>query len=225
MIQHFIEIKKRLLFCVITFITIFTIFYIYSDYLYLLISTPLLKYLPQGSNVIATQVVAPFLVPVKLCLFLTLLTCFPIFIYNIWAFILPGLYKEEKNVITPVLFFSIILFYSGILFSFSVLVPLGINFFSSCAPQGISVMTDIGNYLDFVTTITLYSGLIFQVPVITKMLIKLNVISKKQFKQKRRYIIIFAFVLGMLLTPPDVLSQIVLAIPLWFLFELGLFFS
>lgn len=225
MIQHFIEIKKRLLFCVITFITIFTIFYIYSDYLYLLISTPLLKYLPQGSNVIATQVVAPFLVPVKLCLFLTLLTCFPIFIYNIWAFILPGLYKEEKNVITPVLFYSIILFYSGILFSFSVLVPLGINFFSSCAPQGISVMTDIGNYLDFVTTITLFSGIIFQVPVITKMLIKLNVISKKQFKQKRRYVIIFAFVLGMLLTPPDVLSQIVLAIPLWFLFELGLFFS
>lgn len=225
MIQHFLEIKRRVLICIIIFVIFFIIFFTYSEYLYTVISTPLLKYLPQGSNVIATQVAAPFLVPVKLCIFVSLLICSPVFIYNIWAFILPGLYKEEKNILTPILLYSILLFYIGILFSFFVLVPLGINFFSSCAPQGISLMTDMGNYLDFITTITLFTGIIFQVPVLTKILIKLNIITKKKFKEKRNYVIIFSFVIGMLLTPPDVISQIVLAIPIWFLFELGLFFS
>lgn len=223
--EHFIEIKKRIYNCLFFFTLIFFILFLYSEDLYTIIATPLLRHLPNGSNIIATSIMSPFIVPIKLCLFITILINTPIIIYNIWAFIVPGLYKKEKKLLIPIILTSCLFFYIGVIFSFLLIIPLTINFFSTCAPQGVTIMTEISSYLDFITTISLLSGLIFQVPIITKIFIKFNIITKKQLQEKRRYIIIFSFIIGMLLTPPDVLSQIILAIPIWLLFELGLLFS
>jgi sec-independent protein translocase protein TatC len=198
---------------------------LYSEDLYTIIATPLLRHLPNGSNIIATSIMTPFIVPIKLCFFITILITTPIIIYNVWAFVVPGLYKKEKKLLMPIILTSCLLFYIGIIFSFLLIIPLTINFFSTCAPQGVTIMTEISSYLDFITTVSILSGLIFQVPIITKIFINFNITTKKQLQEKRRYIIIFAFVIGMLLTPPDVLSQIILAIPIWLLFELGLLFS
>lgn len=223
--EHFTEIKKRIYNCLIFFILVFFILFLYSEDLYTIIATPLLRHLPNGSNIIATSIMAPFLVPIKLCFFVTILISIPIILYNIWAFIIPGLYEQEKKILIPIISASCILFYTGVIFSFLLVVPLTINFFSTCAPQGVTIMTEISSYLDFITTVSVLSGLIFQVPIVTKVSINLDIVTKKQLQNKRRYIIIFAFIIGMLLTPPDVLSQIILAIPIWLLFELGLLFS
>jgi sec-independent protein translocase protein TatC len=181
--------------------------------------------MPEGTSMIATGVTSPFLVPFKLVLLLSVLLTIPYLLHQIWAFIAPGLYHHEKRLATPILISSVILFYCGIAFAYFVIFPILFSFFIGIAPEGVAVMTDIGQYLDFIIAIFLAFGIAFEVPVATFLLIAAGVTSADKLASKRPYIIIGAFVIGMLLTPPDVISQSLLAIPIWLLFELGLLAS
>mgnify|MGYP001581375220 CR=1 FL=1 len=225
MSSHFIELKYRLILCILFFCAIFFILFLFYDKLYDFVSTPLLKQMPQGSNIITTKIITPFTIPLKLCYYLAIFFSIPFIFYHVWAFILPGLYSKEKKFIFPISLCSIIFFYIGIFFSFYIICPVSINFFSSSTPKSVLFMVDIEHYLTFIFTICLLTGLVFQIPVILKILIKLQITQKKTLQQKRKFIIVLAFVLGMLLTPPDVLSQIILAIPIIGLFEIGLLIS
>jgi sec-independent protein translocase protein TatC len=181
--------------------------------------------MPEGTSMIATGVTSPFLVPFKLVLLLSVLLTIPYLLHQMWAFIAPGLYHHEKRMATPLLISSVILFYCGIAFAYFVIFPILFGFFIGVAPEGVAVMTDIGQYLDFIIAIFLAFGIAFEVPVATFLLIAAGVTSVDKLANKRPYIIIGAFVIGMLLTPPDVISQSLLAIPIWLLFELGLIAS
>ena len=174
---------------------------------------------------IAVDVASPFLAPFKLILLLSIAITFPISIYNFWAFISPGLYKNEKKFVAPILISSTVLFYLGIIFAYYIVFPLIFNFFTSIAPQGIEIATDISSFLNFAIKIFFAFGLAFEVPIITFLIVLLGISDTDSLSKKRPYIIIFAFILGMMLTPPDVISQILLAVPIWLLFELGLLLS
>lgn len=204
---------------------VFSCCFYYSNTIYDLISKPILKQLPIGTQIITTQVTAPFMVPLQLSFICALLLCAPYILHQLWMFIKPGLYKQEQHTIFPLMFTSCILFYVGIIFGTLIISPIALNFFTHSAPRGVTVMLDIASYLDFVVTIALASGLAFQIPIITILLIRFNIMSKQQLTAKRRHIIVLALILGMLLAPPDVISQILLAIPMWVLFELGLILS
>ena len=223
--SHLIELRTRLLYCCIAITVLFCFIFLQADTLYTQIATPLLKQLPAGSTLIATQVTAPFLVPLKLSFIASIFIAMPFVLYQIWAFIAPGLYKQERKIILPLAIASCCLFYLGNLFAFYVICPLALAFFAQAAPSGVTVMTDISNYLDFMLTLLFSSGLAFQIPIVTTLLIRLGIMDKTQLANKRSYVIVLAFILGMLLTPPDVVSQILLALPMWGLFELGLLFS
>lgn len=220
--QHFDELRIRLTNSLIVLGAVFVICYYFSNSLYTLIAQPFLKQLPAGASLIATQVTAPFMVPLQLSFLCALLICVPYLLYQTWAFISPGLYKHERKNIAPTIVMSCILFYCGIVFALLVICPVALKFFTSCAPTGVTVMIDIGSYLDFVVTIAIATGIAFQIPIITNLLIRSGIMSKQDLISKRRHVIVLAFVLGMLLAPPDVISQILLALPMWFLFELGL---
>lgn len=222
---HFLELRKRIIYVLFFFITIFIVFFYYSDIIYDLFSLPIKSQLPNGSNIIATSVTATFLVPLKLAFNLSIVFILPYVIFHIWRFIAPGLYINEKIVVKPFLVFSIFLFFFGIFFAFYIICPLALNFFMTCSPSNVVVMISISNYIEFMSSIILACGISFQIPLVIYFFTSTGIISKKEFVEKRSYVIIFAFILGMLLTPPDVVSQILLAIPIWFLFELGLFFS
>ena len=181
--------------------------------------------MPKGSHIIATQVTSSFLIPTKLCFILSILIIIPALLQQIWAFISPGLYKSEKHIVAPLIIYSAIQFYLGTLFGFTVICPLALNFFAASTPENVKMLTDIGEYLDFIVNISFLAGLSFQVPIITYALVKFDICSKQSLIKKRPYVIVLAFTLGMLLTPPDVISQILLAIPIWALFELGLLLS
>ena len=225
MSEHFKELKKRIIKCLIFFSIIFFILFILSDTSYDIISIPLLKQLPQGGNIIATKMTTPFFVPLKLCFFLSILVSIPFFFYHFWQFIVPGMYVQEKKVILPLMLSSILFYYIGILFSFYIICPIAISFFSRCTPKSVLFMADISNYLDFIITTCIFTGFIFQIPTLTKFIIKFNIIQKDAFKKKRKYVILMAFIVGMLLAPPDVISQTLLALPMIFLFEIGLLIS
>ncbi len=222
---HILELRDRIIYCIIFIISVFSVLFYYSDVIYDLFSIPLLRQLPGGSSLIATQVTSTFLVPFKLSINLSFLLSVPYVIFHIWSFIAPGLYKNEKALVFPFIILSIILFFVGLVFSFCIICPLALSFFVNISPANVSVMTDITSYMDFMFSITFACGVAFQVPIVIHFVIKLGLITKEEFSNKRSYIIIFAFVLGMLLTPPDVISQILLAIPIWLLFEFGLFVS
>ncbi|HIH2762548.1 MAG TPA: twin-arginine translocase subunit TatC [Candidatus Azoamicus sp. MARI] len=223
--SHFIELRDRLIYCLLFFTNIFIVLFYYSDIVYDLFSIPIKHQLPKNSGLIATQITSTFLVPLKLSINTSLILCAPYIILQIWAFISPGLYKNEKTSVLPFIIISIILFFLGISFAFYIICPIALNFFMTCSPSNVTIMISINNYMDFMFTIILACGLSFQIPIIINLIIKMDIISKNSLKEKRSYIFIFAFILGMLLTPPDVISQITLAIPIWLLFELGLFFS
>lgn len=165
------------------------------------------------------------MVPLQLSFICALLVCAPYLLYQIWMFVKPGLYKQERDNIFPVIILSCILFYIGIAFGALILSPIALNFFTRSAPNGVTVMLDIGSYLDFVVTIALASGLAFQIPIVTSLLIRFGIVTKRQLTDKRRHIIVLVFVIGMLLAPPDVISQVLLALPMWGLFEFGLLLS
>lgn len=223
--MHFLELRKRIIYIVFFYIIIFFVFFYYSDIIYDLFSLPIKSQLPIGSSIIATNVTSTFLVPLKLAFNLSLLVVLPYIIFHLWGFISPGLYKHEKIVVKPFLFFSIFLFFIGIFFAFYVICPLALNFFMTCSPSNVVIMISINNYIEFMSSVILACGISFQIPLVIYFLINVGIFDKKDLVEKRSYVIIFAFILGMLLTPPDVVSQVLLAIPIWLLFEIGIFFS
>ncbi len=223
--DHLLELRNRLL-IIITYIVICTILLLpFANTLYEFLSLPLLAVLPEGSNMIAVDVASPFLAPFKLVFLLAIAITFPISIYNFWAFIAPGLYKKEKKFLAPILISSTLLFYLGILFAYYIVFPLLFDFFTSITPDGVKIATDINNFLSFTIKIFFAFGLAFEVPVITLMIVLFGISDAKSLSKKRPYIIVIAFIIGMVLTPPDVVSQILLAIPIWLLFEVGLFLA
>ena len=188
-------------------------------------SNPILKQLPNKSSIIATKLTSTFFIPLKLSFYISLVLSIPYLIYNIWKFISPGLYLDERKVVFPIVLYSMLLFYFGLFFAFYIVSPLAINFFINSSPANVLVMTDIGNYMDFIFTISISCGFSFQTPVIIRLILNVGLFTKEELYKKRPYIIVFAFILGMLLTPPDFISQILLAIPICILFEIGLFIS
>ena len=225
LMDHLIELRDRLLHMVLAILIVFVALFAFSEDIFTIAAEPLLNLMPEGTSMIATGVTSPFLVPFKLVLLLSVLLTIPYLLHQIWAFIAPGLYHHEKRMATPLLISSVILFYCGIAFAYFVIFPILFGFFIGIAPEGVAVMTDIGQYLDFIIAIFLAFGIAFEVPVATFLLIAAGVTSVDKLASKRPYIIIGAFVVGMLLTPPDVISQSLLAIPIWLLFELGLIAS
>ena len=225
LIAHLIELRARLLRVLICMLVIFMVLAFFSNDLYNIIAIPLLGSLPVNSSMIATEVASPFLVPFKLAAYVSLFVSMPYILYQSWAFVAPGLYKNEKRFVFPLLATSIILFYTGMAFAYYIVFPLLFGFFTSAAPRGVIVMTDISHYLSFVLKMFFAFGLVFEVPIATVLLITSGISDIDTMTKKRPYVIVGAFTLGMLLTPPDIISQILLAIPIWALFELGLFFS
>lgn len=225
LMEHLVELRDRLLRMVLAILIVFVALFGFSEDIFTLAADPLLALMPEGTSMIATGVTSPFLVPFKLVLLLSVLLTIPYLLHQIWGFIAPGLYRHEKRMATPLLISSVILFYCGIAFAYFVIFPILFGFFIGVAPEGVAVMTDIGQYLDFIIAIFLAFGIAFEVPVATFLLIASGVTTAKKLATKRPYIIIGAFVVGMMLTPPDVISQSLLAIPIWLLFELGLISS
>jgi len=225
LIYHLIELRDRLLRVVLVVAVLFVALMPFSNYLFTKLSGPLTAHLPEGSSMIAIEVASPFLIPFKLTLVLALFLAMPMVLYQMWGFIAPGLYKHERRLVMPLLVSSTFLFYAGAAFAYFVVFPLVFAFFTSTAPEGVSVMTDISRYLDFVLTLFFAFGAAFEVPIVTVLLVWTGMATQQGLREKRAYVIVGAFVAGMLLTPPDVISQTLLAIPIWLLFELGVFFS
>ena len=225
MVEHLLEMRNRLLQCILVVLFIFLGLFAYSNELYLYISDPLVTNLPVNSSMIATDVTSPFLTPFKLTLVLSIFAAMPFILYQVWAFIAPGLYKREKMIVVPLFLSSVLLFYAGMAFAYYLVFPLVFTFFTSVSPDGVLVMTDIRSYLDFVLKLFFAFGLSFEIPVAIVILSWMGLVDPSRLGKKRPYIFVLCFSLGMLLTPPDVISQILLAIPMWLLFELGLVLS
>lgn len=221
-IPHLIECRTRIIRSGLVILCLFAGLFCIDEHLYAWIARPLLSQLPAGSSIIATAVTTPFMVPMKLALLLAFFMSIPYLLYEIWSFIAPGLYLKEKKKVLPFLVTSTILFYSGVVFAYYIICPMALGFFAKCAPVGVLVMTDIQSYLDFVLSVLFAGGIAFQVPIITWVLLQSGLVSISQMEYCRPYVIISAFVVGMILTPPDVISQILLALPMWWLFEAGL---
>lgn len=225
LMDHLIELRDRLLHMVLAILIVFIALFSFSNKIFTIAATPLLKLMPAGTSMIATGVTAPFLVPFKLVLMLSVLLTIPYLLHQIWSFIAPGLYRHEKRLAAPLLISSVVLFYCGIAFAYFVIFPIMFGFFIGSAPKGVAVMTDIGQYLDFIIAIFLAFGIAFEVPIATFLLVLAGITTPQKMADKRPYIIIASFAIGMVLTPPDVISQSMLAIPIWLLFELGLLAS
>lgn len=225
LISHLIELRDRLLRGILAVLVIAVILLPFSNDLYHFLSEPLLRHLPETSSMIATEVASPFLTPFKLTLSTAIMLAIPVLLYQLWAFVAPGLYDNEKKIVFPLLFASTVLFFLGIMFAYFVVFPLIFGFLTQAAPEGVAVMTDISSYLDFVLKLFFAFGFAFEVPIATLLLLWTGISTVESLSEKRPYIIVGAFVIGMLLTPPDIISQTMLALPVWLLFELGLFCS
>lgn len=223
--SHLVELRDRLLRAVLVVLILFLGLFTFSNELYSLLAEPLLIHLPTGSSMIATEVASPFLTPFKLSMMTAIFIGMPFILYQLWSFVAPGLYKHEKSLAVPLLFSSILLFYLGMVFAYFVVFPLMFQFFTGIALEGVTMMTDITKYLDFVLKMFFAFGMAFEVPIATIIVISSGMTTAEKLAQKRPYIIVVAFIAGMLLTPPDVVSQMLLAIPMWILFEFGLIFS
>lgn len=221
-IAHLIELRARLMRALIAVLIALLALLPFANRLYGMLSGPLSRHLPEGSSMIAIEVASPFLTPFKLVLFLAVFLAIPVILYQAWAFVAPGLYRHEKRVAIPMLASSVVLFYLGCAFAYFVVFPLIFGFFTSVAPENVAVMTDIGKYLDFVLVLFLAFGLAFEVPIAVVILTWTGITEPADLARKRPYIIVGAFAIGMLLTPPDIISQTLLALPMWLLFELGL---
>jgi len=224
-VEHLIEMRDRLLKVVLCVVIVLLIVFPFANDLYHLLARPLLAELPEGGTMIATEVASPFLTPFKLALVASIFISMPVVLYHFWGFVAPGLYKHERKLVFPLLITSSLLFYLGMAFAYYVVFPLMFAFFQAVAPEGVAIATDISRYLDFVLKIFFAFGIAFEVPIATILLVWAGVTTPKALAAKRPYVIVGAFVLGMLLTPPDAISQTLLALPMWVLFELGLLFS
>ena len=225
LIEHLIELRTRILHSLTSVIIIFLPLFYFANDLYSYISEPLRTYLPEGATMIATEVASPFLTPFKLTLVLAIFIAIPYILHQLWSFIAPGLYSSEKRLAIPLLTSSVLLFYGGIGFAFYVVFPMIFGFFTSAAPAGVTVMTDINRYLDFVLKLFFAFGLAFEIPIATLLLVWTGATTVDNLRNKRPYVIVGCFVVGMLLTPPDVISQLLLAVPMWALFEVGILFA
>lgn len=225
LMSHLIELRTRLLKSLCCVLLVFLALFSFANDIYALVAAPLIEQLAPGSNMIATEVASPFLAPFKLTLFASLFIAMPYLLYQTWGFVAPGLYRKEQRFARPLFISSVALFYAGTAFAYFVVFPLMFGFFNAVTPEGVAIMTDISRYLDFVLKIFFAFGLAFEVPVATMLLIWSGFTTAKTLKKNRPYVIVAAFVMGMLLTPPDVVSQVLLALPIWLLFEAGLFFS
>ena len=222
---HLIEFRDRALRAFISILIIFAALFSFSQELYLYISEPIREYLPANTSMIATEVASPFLTPFKLTLVLSLFAAMPYILYQVWAFVAPGLYQREKKIVVPLFFSSVFLFYAGMAFAYYIVFPLVFMFFTSIAPEGINVMPDIRSYLDFVLKLFFAFGLSFEIPIAVVILSWMGAVDPDNLVKKRPYVFVLCFVLGMLLTPPDIISQTLLAIPMWLLFEIGILFG
>lgn len=224
-LQHLVELRSRLLkACLAVFVVLLALIP-FSRQLYHALAAPLMAQLPEGSSMIAIDVASPFLTPFKLTLLVAFMVAIPVVLYQLWAFVAPALFKHEKRLARPLLVSSILLFYTGCAFAYFVVFPLVFGFLTRVAPEGVAVMTDISKYLDFVITLFLAFGITFEVPIATILLVATGITTTKKLAGWRPYIVVGAFAVGMVLTPPDVISQTLLALPMWILFEVGIIFS
>ena len=219
--EHLLELRSRLLSMVLSVLLIFISLAYFAQDIYQYLAKPLLAVMPDGSNMIATDVASPFFAPFKLTLVVSIFLAMPFILYQIWRFIAPGLYKNEKRLVAPLMAGSTLLFYGGIAFAYFVVFPLAFDFFSKFAPEGVTIATDISSYLDFVLKLFFAFGIAFEIPIAIILMCWTGFTTPAKLKEKRPYVIVGVFVIGMLLTPPDVISQTLLAIPMWILFELG----
>jgi len=224
-VQHMIELRDILLHSVIAIFVIFLGLFPFANEVYSFVAAPIINTLPEGSNLIATGVISPFLTPLKMSLILSVYIVMPYLLYQIWSFIAPALYKHEKQMIVPLVISSSILFYTGLLFSFYIVFPVIFGFLSNVGPDIVTFAPDMQNYWDFALKVSFAFGIAFEVPIATILLIMFGVTTVENLKKNRPYVVIGAFVLGMLLTPPDIISQTLIAIPMWLLFEAGLIFA
>ncbi|MBI1195295.1 MAG: twin-arginine translocase subunit TatC [Gammaproteobacteria bacterium] len=225
LLTHLIELRTRLLRILIAVAVIFACLFPFSNSIYSQLAQPLLSHMPQGATMIATEVASPFLAPFKFTIVLAAFLGMPFILYHVWGFVAPGLYQRERRIVLPLMISSSLLFYAGMAFAYFVVFPLVFAFFVSVAPEGVTVMTDISKYLDFVLKLFFAFGMAFEIPVATVLLVWAGLTTPAAMTAKRPYVIVAVFVIGMLLTPPDVISQTLLAVPMWLLFEAGVFFS
>ncbi|HUH91946.1 MAG TPA: twin-arginine translocase subunit TatC [Casimicrobiaceae bacterium] len=222
-ISHLIELRSRLLRSIVAVVIVLVALFPWAKDIYELVAMPLLRALPRGSTMIATDVTGTFFVPLKVTLMAAFLIALPYVLYQVWAFVAPGLYQHEKRLALPVIVSSVVFFGLGMCFAYFVVFPIAFGFFVRYTPTGVQMMTDIDKYLSFVLTMFIAFGLTFEVPVVVVVLVRLGVVSLDKLKSVRGYVIVGAFIVGAIFTPPDVLSQCMLAVPLWLLYELGLF--
>lgn len=225
LMSHLIELRDRLLRVVLAVMFIFLCLFYWANDIYTYLAGPLTRHLPEGTQMIAIDVASPFLTPFKLVLMLSVFLGMPFILHQIWSFVAPGLYRHEKRLAGPLLASSILLFYSGMLFAFYVVFPLVFGFFTSVGPEMVSISTDIGRYLDFVISLFFGFGIAFEIPIATIILVAMGITTPTKLAEKRPYVIVGAFIAGMILTPPDIISQVLLAVPMWILFESGVIAS
>jgi sec-independent protein translocase protein TatC len=221
-IAHLIELRSRLMNVAIALLLIFVCLFPWASDLYALLAQPMLSKLPQGGQMIATDVTTPFFVPLKVTMMTAFLIALPYVLYQGWRFVAPGLYAHEKKLILPLIVASTLLFFCGMAFAYFVVFPVVFGFIVASAPQGVAVMTDIDKYLSFVLGMFMAFGITFQVPVAVVVLVRMGMVSVEKLREIRSYVIVGAFVVGAIFTPPDVVSQFMLAIPLWLLYEAGI---
>jgi len=225
LLSHLVELRSRLMKAAAAVLIIFIGLVPFAQEVFTLVAQPLMSKLPEGASMIATRVASPFLTPFKTAFWVAVFAAMPIVIYQAWAFVAPGLYKREKKVALPLVLSSIALFYSGAAFAFYVVFPLMFGFFTAATPEGVAMMTDIGEYLDFILVLFFTFGIAFEVPIAILLLVGAGIVSPKSLSSKRPYVLLGAFTLGMLLTPPDMISQTLLAVPLFLLYEVGIIMS
>ena len=223
-LSHLVELRDRLMKMMLSVALLFLCLFWFSDQIYTWLASPLLRHLPD-SQMIAIDVAAPFFIPFKLTLMVCVFLAVPFLLYQIWAFVAPGLYTHEKRLVMPLMVSSTLLFYAGVAFAYFVVFPLVFGFFTSVAPEGVEVNTDISRYLDFVITLFFAFGIAFEVPVATVLVVAVGITTVEQLKKIRPYIFVAAFIIGMFLTPPDIISQTLLALPMWLLYEVGIVFA
>ncbi len=221
-ISHLIELRNRLLRIVIGFVIVFIILFPFANEIYALLAAPLLSELPTGGQMIATAVTTPFFVPMKVAMMTAFVLSLPHTLYQIWSFVAPGLYAHEKKFMIPIIVASSFLFLAGMTFAYFLVFPVIFGFIVGTAPEGVAVMTDIGNYLDFVITLFFAFGLAFEVPIAVVMAVRFGWVTIDVLKEARGYVVVGAFVIAAVVTPPDVISQFMLAVPMWLLYELGI---
>ncbi len=223
LVTHLIELRSRLVRIIIALFVVFFALAFFANDIYAMLSAPLRALLPPGSTMIATDVTSPFMAPFKLTFFVALFACVPYILFQLWGFIAPALYKHERRIAIPIVLSSVVLFYAGVSFAYFVTLPAILGFFTGVGPEGVAIMTDINLYLDFALKLFLVFGFTFEIPVAVLVLIAAGVIKSAALAEQRRYIIVGCFFVAMFLTPPDALSMTMLAVPMWLLFELGLF--